>query len=624
MAAGVRAPALPTVKRRIRGGIPIFAVDGPGPASCALIFRVGRADETLLTGGVTHLIEHLTLFPVGDQPYDYNGFVEPHRTVFHATGTPEECVEFLATVTESLMDLPMHRLEHEHRVLEAEARGRSSGLYDALVTYRYGPAGLGLVAYPELCIQSMSARKVDAWRAANFTAGNVALVVSGIPVEDIRLTLPGGERRPPVVAPEIETDLPGWFPYQGTAIGLSMVGPAGSALAAGARILEKRLLRRLRTEMGIVYQVGVSVQTLDGDSVHVVVASDPVPERTAEALKVLEEELAHLTDEGPDEAELHADRRALRRDFDEPQGAYALANYLAVQELLDADPRTPAAVAKVMRAVTVDDVADALATARQTALWAVPRHVEAPEHVRAVSIMSKPRTGGRRLAPVAPHVSGYEPDDRLVLGDHGVGIDGGDWHLHVDYAHCVGALAWSDGVRILYGDDGFILRLRPWEWRDGRTAVAAIDSSLDPALVVDMGEGDGPPPVEMPAPRPRAERSAGPTWRRVAVALLLAFLGFMAAVVPFSSPVLQPADIVGVPVESVPVDADGDVRCGGSSIAIVRNGARVPGEVVDPRVASACQSEARSDLTSAAVFLVVFLAGTGWVVYRRVQASRAG
>src|SRR3712207_4919514 len=149
MTTGTKTAVLPAIKRRVRGGVPVYVVDGVGPARCALMFRVGRSDETLVTGGVTHLIEHLALFPLGDQPYQYNGFVEPHRTVFHAAGRPEECVEFLASVTSSLADLPMHRLEHEHRVLGAETEGRGGSLFDAIVTYRFGPRGLGLVGYPQ-------------------------------------------------------------------------------------------------------------------------------------------------------------------------------------------------------------------------------------------------------------------------------------------------------------------------------------------------------------------------------------------------------------------------------------------------------------------------------------------
>src|ERR687883_1395831 len=102
----VRAP---TVERSDIAGIPVFVASehaagpqAPSSARCALMFGVGRSDEALHRGGITHLVEHLTLFPVGRQVYSYNGFVDPVRTVFHAEGTPVECAQFLEVVATSL------------------------------------------------------------------------------------------------------------------------------------------------------------------------------------------------------------------------------------------------------------------------------------------------------------------------------------------------------------------------------------------------------------------------------------------------------------------------------------------------------------------------------------------
>ncbi|MDQ3896679.1 MAG: hypothetical protein M3326_05415, partial [Actinomycetota bacterium] len=395
MAAGVKSAALPAIKRRVRSGVPVFVVDGPAPARCALMFRVGRSDETLLTGGVTHLVEHLALFPLGDRPYAYNGFVEPHRTVFHAAGRPDECLEFLASVTASLSDLPMHRLEHEHRVLAAETAGHGSGLFDGLVSCRFGPRGLGVLGYPEFGARSLSAPRVDGWRAAWFTAGNAALVVSGVPVESVRLALPPGERRTPVMPPAVETDLPAWFRSPGNALGVSMVADRDPALSAGLRIAEKRLQKRLRTEMAVVYQVAVSTQYLDARTLHVVVGCDAVPEHAADARAALQEELDRLAVDGPDPGEVDTDRSAMHRDWEDRNVGYALADLLATDELLGAERRTPAAIVRAVRSVTAEQVADALDRARRTALWGLPGDTPGPSTVRAVSGSSPSRIDGR-------------------------------------------------------------------------------------------------------------------------------------------------------------------------------------------------------------------------------------
>lgn len=504
MATGVRSPALPVIRRRVRGGVPVYVVDGPAPARCALMFRVGRADESLLTGGVTHLVEHLALFPLGDRPYPYNGFVEAHRTVFHAAGRPEECVEFLASVTGALADLPMHRLEHEHRVLRAEAAGHASGLLDALVAYRFGPRGLGMVGYPQFGARSMTGSKVDAWRAEWFTAGNAALVVSGVPVESLGVKLPAGERRPAVMAPSIESDLPAWFTWPGGAVGVSMVAERGAALSAAMRILEKRLVKRLRTELAVVYQVAVSAQYLDARTLHVVAGCDPVLEHAPEALEALREEIDRLASDGPDPAEVEADRSGLQREWEDPNAGYAVADLLATDELLGAERRTPAAIAKAVRSVTAGEVAEVVDRGRRTALWGVPQHVGGPSAVRRVGVSSPSRVEGRRLRPTPQAaLAGQRPEARLVVGDRGVGMDcGEDAHVHVEYDRCAAVLSWSDGVRVLYGDEGFILGVKPWEWEDGAAAVAEVDARVDPTLVLDMGEGPGPPaPAGPEAPR---------------------------------------------------------------------------------------------------------------------------
>ena len=612
MAPGVKAAPLPAVKRRVRGGIPVYVVDGPAPARCALMFRVGRADETLLTGGATHLVEHLALFPLGDQPYQYNGFVEAHRTVFHAAGRPDECIEFLASVTASLADLPMHRLEHEHRVLGAEAAGHGSGLFDALVTYRFGPRGLGMVGYPQFGAQSMSARQVDAWRAEWFTAANAALVVSGLPVESIRMTLPPGQRRTPTVTPAVETDLPAWFTSPGGGLGVSMVAERSPALAAGLRIAEKRLQNRLRTEMAVVYHVGGGTQYLDARTLHVVLGCDPLPGHAADALDAVQEELDRLAADGPDLEELEGDRSGLQREWEDPNAGYAIADLLATDELMGAERRMPAAIVRAVRAVTPREVAEAVNGALGTALWGVPEHVQGPSTIRQVSTSSGPRVEGRRLPPTRQATAaGQRSDARLVVGDRGVGIDcGDDVHVHVEYERCAAVLSWKDGARVLYGDDGFVLRVKPWDWKDGDKAVADVDARVSPSLVLDMGEGSGPPPPDPKAPAPRRR-----LWTRIAAGLGAALALMLAVFMPFSGPDLEVSDVRAVPAESVPVDAEGYVRCGGSNLSIVRHGARI-GDAGPhtPAVAEACVREATSLVVVAAIAGACFAGGAGWML----------
>ena len=170
MTGRTRRPALAAPRRRVVAGIPTYYVDGPPPARCALMFRVGRSDETLPTLGITHLIEHLALFGLEGAVHSYNGFVDPNRTVFHASGTEDECLEFLADVTGALMDLPMDRLEQERQVLAAEEEGRGGGMFTSLATVRFGAKGFGLVAYEQFGANTVGPDAIRNWVASRFNA----------------------------------------------------------------------------------------------------------------------------------------------------------------------------------------------------------------------------------------------------------------------------------------------------------------------------------------------------------------------------------------------------------------------------------------------------------------------
>lgn len=106
-------------------GIPVFWSNVEGPRVAALMFRVGRADELAAIGGITHLIEHLALVPLAQAAYEHNGLVTPIKTVFHATGTEDQLVDFLGDVCRSLASLPMDRIGVERRILLQEAQPQS-------------------------------------------------------------------------------------------------------------------------------------------------------------------------------------------------------------------------------------------------------------------------------------------------------------------------------------------------------------------------------------------------------------------------------------------------------------------------------------------------------------------
>ena len=105
-------------------GVPTLLAGTTGPMHAGLMFRVGQADETLARRGITHLLEHLVLFPVGTADYHYNGATGNVVTYFHMQGSAADITAFLVGVCRSLGNLAIDRLETEKTILRTEWSGR--------------------------------------------------------------------------------------------------------------------------------------------------------------------------------------------------------------------------------------------------------------------------------------------------------------------------------------------------------------------------------------------------------------------------------------------------------------------------------------------------------------------
>jgi hypothetical protein len=69
---GLKAPELHWTEI---DGVKTVWAKGPSPLSAVLVFRTGKVDETLVTSGQTHLLEHLALWQFMDQLGAANGRV---------------------------------------------------------------------------------------------------------------------------------------------------------------------------------------------------------------------------------------------------------------------------------------------------------------------------------------------------------------------------------------------------------------------------------------------------------------------------------------------------------------------------------------------------------------------
>ena len=270
----MKIPDLDDVHITELDGIPTVWVAADRPFTGAIGFRVGNMDERLPSRGITHLVEHLALSRLRDIEVTYNGSVELHKTILWAQGDPDSVFSFLADACRSLHDLPVERLPVERRVLLQEASERGFNYASLIADAYFGPRGPGLAAYPEFGLDWLGSDEITDWAERYFTKANAVLVFTGSPPAALTLDLPDGERQP-LVAPE-RTHLPA--PQTPTLLNIQDSGVSWGVLTArGAEvddlpplgislpILTKRLVDRLRHDLGTVYDVSDWTISLDAD-----------------------------------------------------------------------------------------------------------------------------------------------------------------------------------------------------------------------------------------------------------------------------------------------------------------------------------------------------------------------
>jgi hypothetical protein len=121
------------------------------------MFRVGRFDETLPNGGITHLVEHLTFASMPRPSYQFNAEVNGRFTAFYVdSANGLDVADFVAAVCHGLTANHESRLEQEKRILRTEALSRGgAGALGRCLTERYGATGPGLLGYEEYGLRHM-------------------------------------------------------------------------------------------------------------------------------------------------------------------------------------------------------------------------------------------------------------------------------------------------------------------------------------------------------------------------------------------------------------------------------------------------------------------------------------
>lgn len=365
------------IERTEVAGITTFWAPVEGPFTAALKFRVGAADETLPTRGITHLVEHLALFASSSRSDEANGFVDFERCVFYARGERDEVLDWLRRCAEALTDLPLERLATERRILRTEEAGRhNAGVVARLLDLRFGADAFGLANYRELGLRWLGEDEVAAWARERFTRGNAVLWMSGEPPDGLELSLPDGDRLPP---PRVEP-IPGadghHFQASGTG-GLAFAGLAerSTALNAAMAIAYERLYRRLRRELGLVYDPWSGYDVLGPRHAHVMMGAECPDEKASLVADEVWRIISDLAESGVTAEEIAQHRRRFRQIDAEPGAVAAELDHAARQHLVGEEPVDRAKLDREIGELSPEDAAAAVARAFEHALLVVPANV---------------------------------------------------------------------------------------------------------------------------------------------------------------------------------------------------------------------------------------------------------
>ncbi len=472
---------IPIVHETVVDGVQTFWTDAGQPFTATLTFRVGIGDEQLVERGITHLVEHLAMAPLREVTHPYNGSVGMDLTSMWAAGAEDDVVDFMARLTEELSDLSADRLATEAGVLIAESMRFRSNSFTSMLTFRFGPFGPGVMAYPEYGLRRIAVSDLRKWAAEKFTAENAVLILTGPPPADMRLSLPSGRRHsfelPPnrrYYSPETKTRI--GTQQDGVAVG--GFGIRSVALRMAADAVRMRADEHIRHELGRVYAVGHEYAALTGTEVFIYWGSDSEPEHASEVATAFNTVLESVLEEGPTQAELErmvamTEQMHVMDPLSLARGeVFRIANdVLAEHDSMEMERWIPE-----MRAVTPESAAEALRAI-------MPGAMAIASGGALMGFSPDPDAADEQVRGKTYRYKVGDVKRRYILGDEAISSVEGNSCLTVRFEDVVLSEHHTDGRRVIIDRHGTFLGIGPLS-RKLREMVALLDVKLPPNIVI--------------------------------------------------------------------------------------------------------------------------------------------
>jgi len=476
-------------ERRVRGrliepgvlrvevdGVPLFWAEGHHQeAEAGLLFRVGRADETLPTAGISRLTAAAAAAAAGPGvPVQVD--VGPCTTGVRCRGSVSEVTEFLSMFS-SLVGAGAQP------VLEVRERLRTEGApispASVALGLRYGARGPGLLRHEEYGLGWLGSADVAAWGERWFNAANGAGWMIAPRLQGMGLLLPEGARALAAPLPVPRTPVPAAVLTNDPDATVAFVSEASLAL---------------RAALDVVGRLGrVECTTLNADTVHAAL--------TLGRAETLTELVPQLEAAVPFDA----------------VGAISSDDLLSwcEHELLGTAVLPRAYRLAAHQAITGREMASAWQRGLDNAVYLLPRRASTPGGPLAptAGTLLAPAAGtllapaaGTLLAPAAawcppPHSGTVHRATEFDVAhpSRHVVVEPDAVVLVIDESHAVRArltgatlLRLADGSRGLWSTDGVYLELHPADWEAGEQLIEAVERSVPTESIVPLAnQGPG-------------------------------------------------------------------------------------------------------------------------------------